>query len=149
MNWTRLRLSISDWSIIMIGPGGLLLVVPSDMQFQVQFYWWGCQKNTAKQGHIEHPWRCSYVLTCVSLVVVTTNKQAFIGRAPLLLWVPLEGRMFCWASGVLLLVRSCCGGDYSRRSPHGILQSKVCYSFVTHQGRHSSVDVTPLDLRSH
>jgi hypothetical protein len=28
MNCSRLRLSISDWSITMIGPGGLLLVVP-------------------------------------------------------------------------------------------------------------------------
>jgi hypothetical protein len=35
----------SDWSIIMIGPGGLLLVVPKYMQFQLQFYWWGCQKK--------------------------------------------------------------------------------------------------------
>jgi hypothetical protein len=29
-----MQLSISDWSIIMIGPGGLLLVVPTYMQFQ-------------------------------------------------------------------------------------------------------------------
>ncbi len=29
INWTWLQLSISDWSIIMIGPGGLLLVVPA------------------------------------------------------------------------------------------------------------------------
>jgi hypothetical protein len=28
-------ISISDWSIIMIGPGGLLLVVPTYVQFQV------------------------------------------------------------------------------------------------------------------
>jgi hypothetical protein len=34
-----------DWSITMIGPGGLLLVVPTYMQFQLQFYWWGCQKQ--------------------------------------------------------------------------------------------------------
>jgi hypothetical protein len=39
------RLSISDWSIIMIGPSGLLLVVPKCMKFQLQFYWWGCQKK--------------------------------------------------------------------------------------------------------
>jgi hypothetical protein len=32
----------------MIGPGGLQLVVPTYLQFQLQFYWWGCQKNTAK-----------------------------------------------------------------------------------------------------
>jgi hypothetical protein len=31
----------SDWSIIMISPGGLLLVVPTYMQFEFQFYWWG------------------------------------------------------------------------------------------------------------
>jgi hypothetical protein len=29
----------------MIGPGGLLVVVPTYIQFQLQFYWWGCQKN--------------------------------------------------------------------------------------------------------
>jgi hypothetical protein len=29
----------------MIGPDGLLLVVPTYLQFQLQFYGWGCQKN--------------------------------------------------------------------------------------------------------
>jgi hypothetical protein len=38
LNGTWLRRSISDWSIIMIGPGGLLLVVPTYMEFQLQFY---------------------------------------------------------------------------------------------------------------
>jgi hypothetical protein len=33
----------SDWSITMIGPGGLLLVVP---QWGTSFYWWGCPKKT-------------------------------------------------------------------------------------------------------
>jgi hypothetical protein len=28
INWSYLQFSISDWSIILIGPGGLLLVVP-------------------------------------------------------------------------------------------------------------------------
>jgi len=33
----------------MIGPSGLLLVVPMYMQFQLQFDGWGCPKNkTAK-----------------------------------------------------------------------------------------------------
>jgi hypothetical protein len=32
----------------MIGPGGLLLVVPTYLQFQLQFYWWGCPKEKAK-----------------------------------------------------------------------------------------------------
>jgi len=45
INWTWLWLSICDSSIIMIGTGGLLLVVPTYMQFQSQFYWWGCQKK--------------------------------------------------------------------------------------------------------
>jgi hypothetical protein len=35
-----------DWSIRMIGPGGLLLVVPMNMQFQLQFYSSGCPKKT-------------------------------------------------------------------------------------------------------
>jgi hypothetical protein len=37
INWTWLRFSISDRSIIMIGPSGLLLVVPTYMQFKLQF----------------------------------------------------------------------------------------------------------------
>ncbi len=45
INWTWLRLSISHWSIKMIGPGGLLLVVPTYMQFQLHFYRWGCPKK--------------------------------------------------------------------------------------------------------
>jgi hypothetical protein len=45
LNWTWVRLSSSDWLIIMIGPGGLLLVVPTYMQFHLQFYSWGCHKK--------------------------------------------------------------------------------------------------------
>jgi hypothetical protein len=48
INWTWLQLSISDWSIIMISPDGLLLVVPTYMQFHLQFYWWGYQKKKKK-----------------------------------------------------------------------------------------------------
>jgi len=66
INWTWLRLSIFDWWIIMIGPGGFFLVVPMYLQFQLQFYWWGCPKNTAElrhfyypDWHTEHRWRCS------------------------------------------------------------------------------------------
>jgi hypothetical protein len=29
----------------MIDPGGVLLVVPTYMQLQLQFYWWGCQNK--------------------------------------------------------------------------------------------------------
>jgi hypothetical protein len=37
----------------MIGPGGLLLVVPMYMQFRLQFYWWGRQiKEKAKLRHL-------------------------------------------------------------------------------------------------
>jgi hypothetical protein len=38
----------------MIGPDGLLLVVPTFMQFQLQFYWWGCKKKktTTKLRHL-------------------------------------------------------------------------------------------------
>ncbi len=50
INWTWLRLSIYDWSIIMIGPGGLLLLIPSHMQSL--FYRCGCQKQTAKLRHL-------------------------------------------------------------------------------------------------
>jgi hypothetical protein len=51
INWTWLRLSISDWSII-IGPGCLPFVVPTEMQFQLQFYWWGCPKKGLNLRHL-------------------------------------------------------------------------------------------------
>ncbi len=35
INWTKLQLSISDWSTITIGPGGFLLVVPTYMEFRL------------------------------------------------------------------------------------------------------------------
>jgi F0F1-type ATP synthase assembly protein I len=46
INMILLLLSVSDWLVIMIGPGGLLLVVPH-MLFVVpvfEFYGWECQK---------------------------------------------------------------------------------------------------------
>jgi len=43
------KLSIFDWSIIMIGPGGLLLVVPTYMQFQLLVR---LPKKTAKLRHL-------------------------------------------------------------------------------------------------
>ncbi len=53
INWTWLRLSISDWLIIMIGRDGLLSAVPTYMQLQLQFYWWGCpKKNQPKLRHL-------------------------------------------------------------------------------------------------
>jgi hypothetical protein len=50
INCTWLELSVSDWSIIMIAPSGLLLVVPTYMQF----YCWGCKKKKkrAKRRHL-------------------------------------------------------------------------------------------------
>jgi hypothetical protein len=36
----------------MIGPGGVPLVVPTYMQFQLLFYWWGCQKKSAQLNHL-------------------------------------------------------------------------------------------------
>jgi hypothetical protein len=52
INWTRLRLNISDRSIIMFGRGCLLLIVPRYMEFPSQFYRWGCQNKTAKLRHL-------------------------------------------------------------------------------------------------
>ncbi len=43
-----MQLSISHWSITMVGLGGLLLVVPPVFQF----YWWGCQNKTAQLRHL-------------------------------------------------------------------------------------------------
>jgi hypothetical protein len=43
-----MQLSISHWLITMIGPRGLLLVVPPVFQI----YWWGCQNKTAQLRHL-------------------------------------------------------------------------------------------------
>jgi hypothetical protein len=46
MNMIRLLVPVFDWAIIMIGPGGLLLVVPIYLQSLFQFYGWvGLQKS--------------------------------------------------------------------------------------------------------
>jgi hypothetical protein len=60
---TKFDLTVAQyfWLVdIMIGPGGLLLVVPTYMQFHLQFYWWGCQKKTAKLRHLILLWRVTY-----------------------------------------------------------------------------------------
>jgi len=51
--------SVTNW-IIMIAPGGLLLVVPTYMQFQSQFCRWGCHKKTAKLRHLILLYRVTY-----------------------------------------------------------------------------------------
>jgi hypothetical protein len=38
-------LPVFDSWIVMIGPGGLLLVIPTHLQFSFQFYGWGCKKS--------------------------------------------------------------------------------------------------------
>jgi hypothetical protein len=70
MNCTWLRLSISDSSIIMIGPRGLLLVVPKYMQFYVQFYWWGCQRKAAKLRHLILLSRVTYWAPAVEMMLL-------------------------------------------------------------------------------
>jgi hypothetical protein len=45
INMIWLLLPVFDLPIMMIGPGGLLLVVPTYLQSSFQFYWLGCQKN--------------------------------------------------------------------------------------------------------
>ncbi len=35
---------VFDWLSIMIGPGGLLLVVPTYLKSQFQFYGWSCKR---------------------------------------------------------------------------------------------------------
>jgi hypothetical protein len=63
-----LLLSVSDRPIIMIGPGGLLLVVPHLFAVPVSVYGRGCKKannlnldvkNIIAGLHIEHCWRSS------------------------------------------------------------------------------------------
>jgi hypothetical protein len=61
LNMIWLLVPVLDWPIIMIAPGGLLLVVPTYMQFRFQFYGWGYEKKVNNwtwmweillQGHI-------------------------------------------------------------------------------------------------
>jgi hypothetical protein len=70
INMIWLRLSISNWLIVMIGPGGLLLVVLSHLYVVPVSVWRvGLQKKyiTNKlecekcfcSSHTEHHWRCS------------------------------------------------------------------------------------------
>jgi hypothetical protein len=44
INMIWLLVSGFDWPIRMIGPSGLLLVVPTYLQLLFQFYGWGCKK---------------------------------------------------------------------------------------------------------
>jgi len=44
INMIWLLVSGFDWAIRMIGPSGLLLVVPTYLQLLFQFYGWGCKK---------------------------------------------------------------------------------------------------------
>jgi hypothetical protein len=43
-NMIGLLVPVFDWPIVIIGPGGLLLVVPTYLQCPFQFYGWGCSK---------------------------------------------------------------------------------------------------------
>jgi len=44
-NMIWLLLSVSDWPIVLIAPGGLLLVVPHLFAVPVSVLWWGCKKG--------------------------------------------------------------------------------------------------------
>jgi hypothetical protein len=44
INMIWLLVLVFDWPIIIVGPGGLLLVIPTYMQYLFQFYGWGCSK---------------------------------------------------------------------------------------------------------
>ncbi len=80
IDMTWLLLSISDRPIILIGPGGLLLVVPPPILLsQFQFLWvlWGWKKKGNNQTWMwkifyfcrvtywEHCWRCSKSVTSI------------------------------------------------------------------------------------
>ncbi len=46
LNMIYQLLSVSDWPIVMIGPGGLLLVVPHRFAVLVSVLWVGLQEST-------------------------------------------------------------------------------------------------------
>jgi hypothetical protein len=45
INMIWLLLPVFDWSIIMISPRGVLLVVPTYLQSSFRFHGWGCKKS--------------------------------------------------------------------------------------------------------
>ncbi len=66
----------SDWPITMIGPAGLLLVVPQLFAIPVSVLWVGFLnsvklnldvKNFFAGLHTEHLWRCSKEVNCKSM----------------------------------------------------------------------------------
>jgi hypothetical protein len=75
---------------MMIDPGGLLLVVPTYMQFQLQFFWWGWPKKKLNldilfyypEYHTEHRWRCSNYPTtlAVSTLIILLSKMLKISK---------------------------------------------------------------------
>ncbi len=70
-------LVLSDWSFRIIGPGGLLLVVPKPICCPpFSFYGWGWEKriqqnltvkNIFGESYTEHRWRCSYQFYIICL----------------------------------------------------------------------------------
>jgi hypothetical protein len=46
INMIWLMFSVFDWLIIMIGPSGLLLGVPTYLESSFQLYVWGCKKTS-------------------------------------------------------------------------------------------------------
>jgi hypothetical protein len=98
-----LLLSVSNWPMIMIAPGGLLLVVPHLFAIVVQVSWVWLQgskwlnldvKNNFAGSHNEHSWRSSYeerwllflqtlkpsVLQSKTLVVLYTGQGSWLGQ---------------------------------------------------------------------
>jgi hypothetical protein len=64
INMIWLLLPVSDWPVLMICPGGLLLVVPPHpLQSQISFMCEVAKKQITKVGgagsHTEHSWGCS------------------------------------------------------------------------------------------
>jgi hypothetical protein len=59
----------------LIGPGGLLLVVPTYMQFHLQFYWWGCPKKQLKLRHLIFLIQCDIVSTCGDALTTITQYK--------------------------------------------------------------------------
>jgi hypothetical protein len=84
INMIWLLILVFDWPIIMIRPGGLLLVVPTYLQSLFHFYWWGCKKvnslnldvrNIFARSNTEHLWECWYV---IEYIVIWFRRERWL-----------------------------------------------------------------------
>jgi hypothetical protein len=79
INMMWLLVPVFDWWLMMIGPGGLLLVVPICLQSPFQFNEWGCKKvgNYTWMWEIVF-WRVAYSAQVGMLIVFRFVEHSYL-----------------------------------------------------------------------